>query len=272
MTEPTGPPTPADWGAEVDEHLAEAHDHIDIAQEATDRTRVTQDRDQVATDRTRVTTHRDQVAADRDQAMTDRTQATTDRDQVATDRTQATIDRNQATTDRTQATTDRDQATTDRTQATTDRDQADTDRDQHREMDRTSREEVVALAKAVAELAVSVAGLHDLILHSLQKADQAVADAAAKPSRKGVYGIATALAVFALILAGTGAYVVHQGQNRAYAACMERNAAQADSDAHLAQIDQAVQVSRSGSLLARNLGHLLTPAARHTINCRRLQP
>jgi len=265
MTEPPGPPTPADWGAEVDEHLAEAHEHIDIAQDATDRTRVTQDRDQVATDRTRVTQDREQVAADRDQA-------TTDRDQVATDRTQVTTDRDQATADRDQATTDRDQATSDRDQATTDRDQATIDRDEHREMDRSSREEVVALAKAVAELAVSVAGLHDLILHSLQKADQAVADAAAKPSRKGVYGIATAIVVFALILAGTGAYVVHQGQNRAYAACMERNAAQADSDAHLAQIDMAVQVSRSGSLLARNLGHLLTPAARHTINCPRLQP
>jgi len=182
----------------------------------------------------------------------------------------------QATADREQATADREQATTDREQATTDREQATTDRDEHREMDKTSRDDVATLAKAVAELAVSVAGLHDLILHSLQKADQAVAEAAANPSRRRVNGMAAAIVVFALLIAGTGGYVIHQGQVRAYKACMERNVAQAQSDAYLTKINEAVQKSRSRSVLARNLaGLILRPDAsggRRTVDCQKLQP
>jgi len=80
------PDAGAGW-VEVDEHLGEARDHIDLAQGA--------------------------VPYDH----TDREQATTDRDQATTDREQATTDRDQATTDREQATTDRDQATTDRNES-----------------------------------------------------------------------------------------------------------------------------------------------------------
>ncbi len=181
----------------------------------------------------------------------------------------------QATTDREQATTDRDQATTDRTQATTDREQATTDRNESRARGRTSRDDVAALAGSVTELAKSVAGLHTLIRLSLEKADLARAEAAANPSRKRVYMIAAGLAAFALALAGTGAFVVHEQQVQNYTACQERNMAQAQSDAFLGRLDVAVQKSRPTSTLARNLGNLLTSDVRvdpHTVACHRPMP
>ncbi len=184
----------------------------------------------------------------------------------------ATTDRTQATTDRAQATTDRDQATTDRTRATADRTQADIDRTETRRSAAASRADVVSLGKSVADLAASVAELHDLILATMEKADRAQTEAAANPSRRRVYWIASALAALALVLAGTGALIIHEQQVQNYKACNERNAAQAQSDAFLGKLNEAVQRSRSGSLLARNLGVLLTPVARQPVTCHRPMP
>jgi len=209
---------------------------------------------------------------------TDRAQA--DRDQATTDRTQATTDRTQATTDRTQATSDRDQATADREQATTDRDQATSDRGRVRRQVQASNEDVAQLGRSVADLAQSVADLHDLILDTMSKAekanvaaDQASSVAARNPSRRTLGRVASAVLAVALVLAGTGAWVLHRQQAQAYRACMKRNAAQAETTAFLGRLDAAVKKSqREGSLLARNLGSLLTPPAGPVVTCRRPSP
>ncbi len=169
-------------------------------------------------------------------------------------------DRDQATTDREQATTDRDQATTDRDQATTDRDQATTDREESRARGRTSRDDVAALAGSVTELAKSVAGLHTLIRLSIEKADQAQAAATANPTRRRLNLTIIALVAFALVLAGTGGWVVHDQQQQAYQACQLRNVQHAQQQQFAGKLDAAVQrARREGSVLGRDLGSLLTP-------------
>ncbi len=156
--------------------------------------------------------------------------------------------------------TDLDPDRTDAAQRTIDRDQATADRTESRQSFRAGAEDVATLGRSVAELAASVAELHDLILHSLQKAEQASADAAANPSRRRLYEVAAALVVLALVLAGTGGWVVHDQQQQAYQGCQVRNMQQAQQQQFAGKLDAAVQrARREGSVLGRDLGSLLTP-------------
>lgn len=208
-------------------------------------------------------------------AKAERAAVQQERQQHADERVIAAAERQTHADERIVAEEERVVAQEERETAQEERETAQTERAYNAKERRMSRTDVAALAVEVGHLGMAVADLHDLILDSMVKSEEAITVAQKAPTKNRLYGLIGAVTGLAALLAAIGLTsavnmrtATHELRKYSYESCLSRNTAAMESAAYLNQLNQAVvKAQAKGDVLANELGKMLVPKAVVLPNC-----